>query len=100
MKESQLPTHYDVMKNFLLIRYNLKRTQNMKDPAVKEVSEKLASNVEAIWTQASLPIICHQGVVKKILAYYGKYQSLLKADKHRRTDVKYLSKVETFVGHV
>ena len=99
MNEIQLPTWSDVMKNYLLLRNQMRSgSDSAKEPTVSEIAESLALKVELIWKKASLPIISHNAIVNKIRRYHDSYRKLLKPYKGRKADVKYNAKISQFAA--
>ena len=93
MRSTVLPTYADMMKVYLLIQHQMKPTSTSKDPAVAEVSDKVAKKIEQLWLKASIPIISHKRVVEKIRLYHDKYRNILKPFKSRQHDESYLLKL-------
>ena len=70
MPPSQLPTHFDVMRSFLLMRHNMKPTEACKEPSVSAISEVLTCKIEKLWQKSSIPIISHKRICDKIRLYH------------------------------
>jgi hypothetical protein len=98
MRENQLPTYGDIMKNFLSFRHAMKPNDTCKEPTVVDVAMKLAPIIEKLWHKASLPIISHKRVVEKIRLYHDKYRNLLKPLKSRQGDQSYEAKIQCFAA--
>ncbi len=96
LPETQLPTYYDVMKYYLWVRYDLKPDITAKDPTVEEISVIVAGKVVEIWNKASIPTVINKRVLQMIRAYHDKYRNLMKSYKGRKTNEKYVKKLEEF----
>ena len=45
----------------------------------KDIAVTVANSIEALYEKASIPVISHKGVVKRILEFHNKYENLLKS---------------------
>lgn len=88
-----LPSYEDIMKYYLwTIHFDCPN----KD-LVRNTSETVALKVEETWRNASIPIIEHRVVVKRIQEYHKKYRNLLKPYKARKNVESYKKKIKKFV---
>ncbi|KAJ8972312.1 hypothetical protein NQ314_000227 [Rhamnusium bicolor] len=93
-----LPTYGDMMRCYLWYsqsQINKNKNKPLKD-LVSNTSDIVALEVERIWKKASIPIVEHRVVVKRIREYKEKYRQLLKPYKK-----EYKKKIleETYLHH-
>ncbi|CAG9794368.1 unnamed protein product [Diatraea saccharalis] len=86
---NMLPTYCDVIKHYLWIRKEILELNNGKDPSVKDICEIIASEIEAIWSRASIPTITHQQVVSRLISYYQKYKNVKKLRNDSKKQIFY-----------
>lgn len=91
-----LPTYEDMIKYYLYVRNDLKLDETTKEPTVAEVSEVVASEIEELWTKASIPIVTHVRVLQLIRSYHTKYKGLLKSIKGKQISKHYQAKFKAF----
>jgi len=91
-----LPTYESVMKYYLLVKHELKPNDHSKDPAVADIAEKVATNIERVWLKSSIPVVSHKRVLQTIRSYHDKYMKLIKPLKGRQHDDNYRAKIERF----
>lgn len=91
-----LPTYEDMIKYYLYVRNDLKLDETTKEPTVTEVSEVVASEIEELWTKASIPIVTHVRVLQLIRSYHTKYKGLLKSIKGKQISKHYQAKFKAF----
>ena len=60
LSENEFPTYESVMKYYMLIMHQLKLKNHNKDPAVTEIAEMVAANIERIWLKSSIPLTSHK----------------------------------------
>lgn len=94
---SVLPTYKDIIKHYNHIKQSIK-VGKVKEPTVSEISELVASDVQAIWHKASMPIVSRTRVIKLIRTAHDEFRKLMKPYKGRQTDKKYLLKLNTYAG--
>jgi len=59
-----------------------------KQPSLKETSGILIDAIKELWNKASIPIVCHERVIKMFRNYHEKYRNILKSvNKPFMTDV-------------
>lgn len=87
--DNMLPTYCDVIKHYLWIRNEMLELNNGKDPSVKDLCEMIASDIEAIWSKASIPTITHQQVVSRLILYYQKYKNVKKLRNDSKKQIFY-----------
>lgn len=92
LSEVILPTYENVMKYYLLVRYQLKPTAATKEPTVVEISEVVSANIERLWLKASIPVCSHTRVLQMIRTYHDKYMKLMKNIKRKTS----MQKLESF----
>ncbi|GBP81147.1 hypothetical protein EVAR_88246_1 [Eumeta japonica] len=68
---------------------NLLELNNGKDPAVKDLCEMIAADIEKIWNKASIPIISHQQIVARLISYYNKYKNVKKLHNEKKKQMFY-----------
>ncbi|KAB0805607.1 hypothetical protein PPYR_02577 [Photinus pyralis] len=73
-----LPTCAEVIKHYLWVRSDLMWISNGKDPSIKEICAKIATDLSNLWKKASLPIISNQQIISRLIDYYKKYKNLMK----------------------
>lgn len=90
---ASLPTYEDVLLCYLLISRN-KKTQykDLVSDTCIEVSQKLIEQ----WKLASIPVIDHRAIVKRLKAYHNKYRNLLKPYASRKDVKTYQERVGMF----
>lgn len=93
---SQLPTYYDVMKYYLLIKQELKPDKSSKEPTVQEISERVATRILEIWHKSSLPTVSLKRILQIIRAYHEKYRKLMKPFKGRQSSENFKEKIKKF----
>ena len=99
MPKNVLPTYETIMKQYLWCS-TIQVTENKKlTNLVTITSEKIAFEVENIWKSASLPVIDHRAIRKKIKEYHTKYRNLMKPYKDRKTDANYCAKLKDFLNN-
>jgi len=61
---SMLPTYADTMKFYLSVKNVLKQSRPVRDkgPAIADLCEIVATNVEETWKKASIPVVSHKSV--------------------------------------
>jgi len=88
-----LPTYEDIMLCYVWkSRSKPKQYRNL----VSDVCEEVAEKVMKQWELASIPIIDHRKIVKKIKAYHDKYRNLLKPYASRKNVKSYCDKIKLF----
>ena len=70
--------------NYLFIRDELIASGNA-NPSKITVAEKVASDIEAVWKTASIPIIAHKSVFNKVQSCVSKAQLVTKASSGKRS---------------
>lgn len=88
-----LPTYEDILRYFLLVHHSKKG--QYKD-LVAESCEEVSTKLEEIWNRASIPIIDHRSIERRIRSYYDKYRSLLKPFKARKDVESYRQQLFRF----
>ncbi|XP_031339105.1 uncharacterized protein LOC116167737 isoform X3 [Photinus pyralis] len=78
LKDNMLPTCAEVIKHYLWVRSDLMWISNGKDPSIKEICAKIATDLSNLWKKASLPIISNQQIISRLIDYYKKYKNLMK----------------------
>lgn len=96
LSDTVLPTYGRVMKQYLLVRHQLRSTGHGKEPSVSEVSQQVVKKVESLWNKASIPILSHTRVLQMLRVYLDKYRKLLKCFKGRRNVNTYKDKLKCF----
>jgi len=89
-----LPTYKDVMRHYLLCRFELKVTK--KEPPIYSICQRVASDVLDIWNKESIPTVTQTRVVKLLQDYHSKYRTLLKPYKSRQNNSSYIDKITLF----
>lgn len=84
--DNMLPTYCDVIKHYSCIRFEM---NNGKDPSLKDLCEMIASDIEAIWSEASITTINHQQVVSRLILYYQKYKNVKKLRNDSKKQIFY-----------
>lgn len=90
-----LPTYQDVIKCFLLVRYELKPPDSKKEPTVSEICEILADKITMLWRKATIPIVSRTRVIQCIRTYHDKYLKLIRYPNSKRND-NYILRVKDF----
>lgn len=62
LKNNSLPSYADVVRHYLWVRNDLLWKLSNKDPAVNEICDITAREIEKIWIKASIPTVSHQQV--------------------------------------
>jgi len=96
LSENVLPTYEDMIKYYIFVKDEMKITSSSKEPTIKEISEKVALDISAIWTKASLPTISHKRIRAHIISYHSKYKSLLKSVKNNEISQHYQNVFKLF----
>ncbi|CAI6353446.1 unnamed protein product [Macrosiphum euphorbiae] len=73
-----LPTYEDIMKHFLFITNEMKKTCK-KSPSMKLIRGKIVKNVVEIWAKASIPTVSVQRVESMFSTFYEKYKNAKKS---------------------
>ncbi|XP_061717533.1 uncharacterized protein LOC133525257 [Cydia pomonella] len=92
LPQNVLPTYEDVIRYYLLVTQNIQQRQDR----VKITAETVATEIEKIWTRASIPFIEHRTIVARIKAYHDKYRFILKPYQKRKSNDNYLQKLQQF----
>ncbi|KAK0067237.1 hypothetical protein Bpfe_003335 [Biomphalaria pfeifferi] len=90
-----LPTYMDMMKYYSHIRQKLSSDQ-AKEPTVSEIAEIVATDIEAVWHKASIPVVSHTRILKMIRNSHDELRKLMKPFKGRKADNKYLLKLQEY----
>ncbi|KAE9524457.1 hypothetical protein AGLY_015178 [Aphis glycines] len=72
-----LPTYGDMMKHFLFISNEMKKTCK-KSPSMKVIRGKIVKNLIEVWAKASIPIVSIQRVELMFSTFYKKYKNVKK----------------------
>ncbi|KAJ8928633.1 hypothetical protein NQ314_018777 [Rhamnusium bicolor] len=91
-----LPTHKDIIKQYLNIRRDLKMAGQKKEPTFHEVIVIMLARLEQIWQKASIAIISNERIIVKIREYHNKYRGLLKSYKQRSAVPSNTRQIEEF----
>ncbi|KAK0058583.1 hypothetical protein Bpfe_011888 [Biomphalaria pfeifferi] len=89
MVTNVLPTYMDMMK------YSVTSDQ-AKEPVVSEIAEIVATDIEAVWHNASIPVVSHTRILKLIRNSHDELRKLMKPFKERKADNKYLLKLQEY----
>lgn len=84
-KGNVLPTKEDVLKCYLLTRYNLK-ADSRKEPSFFQISNLLADKILGVWKNASLPTVLRKRVLQLIKMHHDKYLQLIRYPKSKRNE--------------
>lgn len=76
---SDLPTHEQVIKHFLFVKFQLK--SDSYNPPLYESFKNVAIHLLGVWQKASIPSVKQDRVIKVLKNYHGKYLNLLKTLK-------------------
>lgn len=76
---NQLPTYSDVIRQCNMIRYQLKKANNNKEPSLSDILEATAQKVESVWNKASLPTVSHNRVTQMMRKHHDEYRKSLKS---------------------
>lgn len=74
LKDNILPTYADVMRHYLWVRSDFLWKLKNKDPAIADICEVVARDIETIWNKASIPIASHQQVICFFYYYFVQVQ--------------------------
>lgn len=91
-----LPTYEDVMKCYLFHASDLTENKKQLKGLVGDTAEKVSSKIEELWEKASIPVIDHRSIVRRIRGYHDKYRMLLKPYKTRKLTQTYINSLEKF----
>ena len=93
---NMLPTYEDIFKYYNLVKFQLKKASNGKDPSHSEISSKVTAEIEALWEKASLPVVSHDRVRAMLKTFHQKYRNLLKPYQTRKEKNSYKAKLLAF----
>lgn len=91
-----LPTYRDVMLYFLFVQHDLKNRHFGKDPAVCEILQIVAPNIEKVWQSASIPTVSHRRTWNMLKDFHGRYKKLQNNIKSRKYTANIQSKITAF----
>ena len=90
-----LPTYMDVMRHYQHVKLTLEAQGNLA-PSVSEIASICSSDIESLWTKASIPIVSHTRVLKLIRTFHDEFRRLMKPYKGRKSEKKYVEKLKKF----
>lgn len=93
-KDNVLPIYADVVRNSLYIRETFLQA-NKQEPSLRDVCNKLISDLKFLWEKSSIPIVSDQQVRHKIKQYHQKYRNIKKPLK-KDGKINTLKKVVAF----
>lgn len=99
MSENVLPTYSDMLLGCLEENYKFAVTSNSKkNPPFSETADRLASQIEAIYSKASIPTVSHTRIVQLIKKYHDAYYNLRKSYNRDKCKDSFKKKIEHFVS--
>lgn len=75
--DNMLPTYFDVMKYYLLIREKLLETSK-QEPSLSVVCVPLIQDLKSLWEKSSISVVSDQQILHQIRQYYNKYRNIKK----------------------
>ncbi|KAK4299397.1 hypothetical protein Pmani_001405 [Petrolisthes manimaculis] len=73
---SNLPTYKQVMKHFLFVKLQLKKTSY--NPPLHASFKNVATHLLQVWQKASIPSVTSDRIIAMLKAYHDKYANILK----------------------
>lgn len=96
MPTNMLPTYENVIR---CVNWHSKENRSKEIVSTSPLScscEEVANKLEAIWKRASIPMIDHYSILRKIRSYHDKYRALLKSHKARKDVESYRMQINIF----
>lgn len=84
-----------MMKHYNHVKHEMQQ-MSPKEPSVSEIAEVVASDIQAVWIKASIPIVSHNRILKLIRCSHDEFRKLMKPYKGRKTDKKYMMKLQAY----
>jgi hypothetical protein len=93
LSQQILPTYESV-----LLAIFEETSKSNKNIAFSRVSHEVATQIEEIFSKASIPTVSHELIVKMIKDYHSKYYNLGKSFNRDEEKINYQVKLENFVS--
>lgn len=96
MPANMLPTYENVLRCVYWHSKENRSKETISTSTLSRSCEEVANKLEETWKRASIPVIDHYSILRKIRSYHDKYRTLLKSYKARKDVESYRKQIDTF----